>query len=86
MVRINNALEENENRFTKLFAKKNIFYILAILILVLPVIIRAGELKFEDYYFFERASSLDFGKDDLSYSGRDFNYVLAPISVLSINN
>jgi len=80
MVRINNALEENENRFTKLFAKKNIFYILAILILVLPVIIRAGELKFEDYYFFERASSLDFGKDDLSYSGRDFSYY--PLGIL----
>jgi len=74
MERINSALEGKENQFTKWFANKKTFYFLAILILVLPIAIRAGELKFGDYYFFERASSLDFGKDGLSYSGRDFSY------------
>src|SRR3989344_1686041 len=72
----------------KLNVKLALTLMLGLVFLLLPGILKGyGLYAGENNYFYERVVSLVDDnipdKDELSYSGRDFNYVLAPISVLS---
>lgn len=72
----------------KLNVKLLLVLILGLIFLLLPGILKGYGLYLgENNYFYERTANLALvnipEKDELSYSGRDFNYVLAPIFILS---
>ena len=72
----------------KLNVKLVLTLMLGLMFLLLPGILKGHNIYAgENNYFYERAVNLIDGnipdKDELSYSGRDFNYVLAPIFILS---
>ena len=74
----------------KLNVKLLIILIVALILLILPILLKENDLKIGEYsYFYERMVNLAEEKlnyDKLSYSGRDFTYDLGPIYLLLFLN
>ena len=74
----------------KLNVKLLIILIVALILLILPILLKENDLKIGEYsYFYERMVNLAEEKlnyDRLSYSGRDFTYDFGPVSLLLFLN
>ena len=74
----------------KLNVKLLIILIVALILLILPILLKENDLKIGEYsYFYERMVNLAEEKlnyDKLSYSGRDLTYDLGPVSLLLFLN
>ena len=74
----------------KLNVKLLIILIVALILLILPILLKENDLKIGEYsYFYERMVNLAEEKlnyDKLSYSGRDFTYDFGPVSLLLFLN